>query len=273
MATKVRQRLPKPLFPKNAERKYFSVLNDGIQDFIKSYVNDILNANILKARFDSNIGHLDDALEDIEVKHQKIWAAFVSRFNTIAYDLADSVDKVNQDGYFKQIKAAFGKGGNKEAFNNSFAVQLLDKSNALSLEVEPFAKESALLIRGVGEQVSTRIQMATIEAVRQGKSPQQFKKEIQAITGYAEKRSAFIAVDQISKLNGNISKIRMKGNGLNTYVWNTSGDNKVRPEHKSKDNTVRTWEQDPIPGSEFRCRCTASINLDEVEKLYPDLGD
>jgi len=41
------------------------------------------------------------------------------------------------------------------------------------------------------------------------------------------------------------------------YVWVTSGDDKVRPEHEALDGTVRSWYDSPRPGEEYGCRCHA----------------
>jgi len=41
------------------------------------------------------------------------------------------------------------------------------------------------------------------------------------------------------------------------YIWVTTGDEKVRPEHEELDGQVRSWYDDPHPGEEFGCRCYA----------------
>ena len=41
------------------------------------------------------------------------------------------------------------------------------------------------------------------------------------------------------------------------YIWVTSGDDKVRPEHEALDGTVRSWYDNPKPGEEYGCICHA----------------
>ncbi len=43
-----------------------------------------------------------------------------------------------------------------------------------------------------------------------------------------------------------------------TYIWNTQGDDKVRPEHEALDGEERNWYDSPRPGEEYGCRCNAS---------------
>lgn len=42
-----------------------------------------------------------------------------------------------------------------------------------------------------------------------------------------------------------------------TYIWVTAGDDKVRPEHEALDGEERSWYDDPHPGEEYGCRCSA----------------
>lgn len=41
------------------------------------------------------------------------------------------------------------------------------------------------------------------------------------------------------------------------YVWETVGDDKVRPSHAARDGDVFSWNQSPRPGEEYGCRCSA----------------
>lgn len=46
------------------------------------------------------------------------------------------------------------------------------------------------------------------------------------------------------------------------FVWNTVGDDRVRPEHEDRDQEFFTWKDaDLLPGEDFMCRCWAEINL------------
>ena len=47
-----------------------------------------------------------------------------------------------------------------------------------------------------------------------------------------------------------------------SFVWNTVGDDRVRPEHDDRDQEVFTWKDaDIVPGEEAMCRCWATIYL------------
>ena len=47
-----------------------------------------------------------------------------------------------------------------------------------------------------------------------------------------------------------------------SFVWNTVGDDRVRPEHDDRDQEVFTWKDaDIVPGEEAMCRCWATVYL------------
>lgn len=44
------------------------------------------------------------------------------------------------------------------------------------------------------------------------------------------------------------------------FIWNTVGDDRVRPEHEDRDQEFFTWKDaDLLPGEDYMCRCWATI--------------
>ena len=57
------------------------------------------------------------------------------------------------------------------------------------------------------------------------------------------------------------------------YVWQTAGDQKVRPSHAANDGRIFSWDNPPPtgnPGEDFGCRCTAAPFLGEISSLVDD---
>lgn len=69
----------------------------------------------------------------------------------------------------------------------------------------------------------------------------------------------------VRKINQELSK-PIKGQ----YIWRTSGDDKVRPDHKALNWTVRNWENSPDPGEEINCRCWAWPVEEGLRPVYPE---
>jgi SPP1 gp7 family putative phage head morphogenesis protein len=76
----------------------------------------------------------------------------------------------------------------------------------------------------------------------------------------SERHAELIARDQTLKLNGAINQSRQQAAGVDSYVWSTSGDERVRDEHAELDGETFSWASPPPPGhpgEDFQCRCIA----------------
>jgi len=122
-------------------------------------------------------------------------------------------------------------------------------------------------------------------AITSGKTVRELSKQIQVLDDKMSKgRANFIARDQIGRLNGQITQTRMESIGLEMYIWETSGDERVRESHvlidgglcRWDDSTVysedggKTWINRPSgavllhPGDDYQCRCTAIAYWQEL---------
>lgn len=88
----------------------------------------------------------------------------------------------------------------------------------------------------------------------------------------SESRAELIARDQTLKFNAGINRIRQVNAGIERYVWSTSHDERVRPEHAELDGQVFSWSSPPQlengplhPGQDYNCRCVALPLLEEEE--------
>ncbi len=152
------------------------------------------------------------------------------------------------------------------------------------------------LIKSVATKYIDRVNTLAEQAVTNGWSYQTLMKDIKAegwkLKGYQVRR---LARDQIGKLNGQISQAQQEDAGINMYLWDTAGDERVRgrpgghfpgavPSHwvmqgklcRWNDATVyskdggktwipREWNMPKAhPGQEIQCRCTSIPYFDDI---------
>lgn len=90
----------------------------------------------------------------------------------------------------------------------------------------------------------------------------------------SESRAALIARDQTLKLNGSINRIRQTAAGVESYVWSTSGDERVRETHEKQDGETYEWNSPPAetghPGQDFQCRCVPIPVIPELDDEVTD---
>lgn len=89
-------------------------------------------------------------------------------------------------------------------------------------------------------------------------------------TGVSESRAELIARDQTLKTNGNLTANRQRNAGITSYVWSTSLDDRVRPDHAALEGKTIAWDDPPDvghPGEDIQCRCVAIPVIDEFAGL------
>ena len=141
------------------------------------------------------------------------------------------------------------------------------------------------------------INSTTEQAVTNGWSVKMLSEQIMALDSKITKsRAAFIARDQIGKLNGIITQKRMEDIGLTMYEWSSSSDERVRESHALMDGKLcrwddatvysedggKTWKKRPNgavlmhPGMDYQCRCCAlawfNELIDEADGVKPGEG-
>lgn len=93
-----------------------------------------------------------------------------------------------------------------------------------------------------------------------GRSVESLKKELLSRGDIAQSRAELIARDQTLKMNGELTAIRQQNAGVESYVWNTSNDERVRDEHAVLEGQIFSWDSPPSvghPGDDYQCRCVA----------------
>jgi SPP1 gp7 family putative phage head morphogenesis protein len=150
------------------------------------------------------------------------------------------------------------------------------------------------LIKSDMKNYINQVNALTEKAVTSGLSVKELTKQIQALDEKITKgRANFIARDQIGKLNGQISQRRMESVGLTMYIWETSGDERVRPSHEMMDGKLCRWDDPTVysedsgktwidrpddavvlhPGMDYQCRCTAVSYWEELVQEADKLLD
>ena len=153
------------------------------------------------------------------------------------------------------------------------------------------------LIKSLSHEYVQKLNTLIITGIQSGWDYDQMVDEIQKlsekITGY---RARLIARDQVGKLNSALAKAQYAYTGLDTYMWNTARDERVRgnpmgrypkaiPSHWAIDGMICSWSDSTIysddigrtwkkrtaimpkvaPGIELLCRCLPSpIFVDHI---------
>jgi SPP1 gp7 family putative phage head morphogenesis protein len=137
-------------------------------------------------------------------------------------------------------------------------------------KVNAMTAANVQLIKSIRSQYLDKVQNAVTQSLVKGTLNKDLVQQIKDIGKTTEKRAAFIARDQSSKLNAALTQARHEEVGIKKYMWSTSGDERVRESHTEKDGKVFEYANPPAdtghPGHDFNCRCVAIPVLDDVVK-------
>lgn len=229
---------------------------------------------------DSYVPARMDALEDI-------WPEDPARGPVLGalVTIAENMEKFNRQEWDAFKKIAVGAAFSEE---DTWAKAVVDN----------WSRTQVTLIT----KASNDMRDAVARRVRKGVAEGQNNDEVKALImrdlpGISTRRAAIIARDQTAKLNSELSQGRMEQAGIETYIWSTSMDERVRglpggkyadavPSHYLMEGLICRWD-DPTkyrnasgewvarpngapllhPGQDIMCRCVALPNWDELDEL------
>lgn len=170
-----------------------------------------------------------------------------SRIEDLVERFAGRTSAAQKRALLKQTKAALG-------------VDIFVPDTGIPAVLDGFVSENVSLITSIPEKMFSDIESTITRALQRGTSTRDLTGQISKQFGVARRRAQLIARDQISSLNGQINKHRQTSMGIEKYKWRTSGDERVRKLHASREGVEFEWSNPPSdghPGEPINCRCTA----------------
>jgi len=180
-----------------------------------------------------------------------------------------AVDRYNKEEWRKLIRSQYGVDPTRESPDQY--KQFLDE----------WSRYNARLIKDVPAQSLRQIQEVSQKALLEGTVQKDVERDIYDIMSermdVADSRVRLIARDQVSKLNGNLTEQRQTDIGVDSYIWRTVGDERVRDTHEENDGQQFSWDNPPTetghPGEDINCRCWAEPVLPETLMFEASLED
>jgi SPP1 gp7 family putative phage head morphogenesis protein len=135
--------------------------------------------------------------------------------------------------------------------------------------INGWVRENIERVKGLLEDQINKIHRILTDGIghRHETLAKMIAEQVEDITASKAEQIARISV---LRLNAQINRSRQSAAGIERYVWSTSNDERVRPEHVALEGKIFTWESggDPDeghPGEAPNCRCVAFPILPELE--------
>jgi SPP1 gp7 family putative phage head morphogenesis protein len=166
--------------------------------------------------------------------------------------------------------------GNEVQANNTvreFSVvsglDVVTKTPATAMSVRETVRISTAKIKYVGDAYHDQISEILYNGFVDGTSTKNMAKLLQGRNSVLNSRAEFIARNEMGNMYAKLTEIRQTENGVVSYIWRTSEDERVRPSHAIKNGQVFQWDDPPPdtgnPGADYNCRCYAEPVLDSID--------
>lgn len=259
---KRRGRIPKQHQPDAQRRSYLAdirvvlqSLSEMIRDKLVSQLPSLILENAA-VRGDSvereDAKRINKIMDDLSAQFFAQWDD--DSLGKIARKAARATEVFQKKEFGKQLQAATG-------------IDVLPFEPNLAPQVEYFTAENVALIGSIAERQLDDVTKLVIAGVREGKRAEELAKEIDDRTKVGDSNAQRIANDQIGKLFGTVNELRQTELGIDAYIWETSGDARVRPDHADRQGERFMWDDPPEdghPGQPINCRCWASPDFSGI---------
>jgi SPP1 gp7 family putative phage head morphogenesis protein len=265
-----KQKIVRPLFPTKAElayssamkRKVLSVANELVVERVLPAMDDIIAAaqELTKAdaagvhRADDYARIITDIFGDIRIEFEK---RTTKTIRAVAEEAGEDTAETNKKDQQRVFKSLLG-------------LDVIGKEPWLKDFVQLFTESNVGLIKSIPDKFFGEIESMVREAAVTGLRPEDFADDIEERFGVSESKARLLARDQVSKFNGELTRIRQGRLGIISYFWRSSKDERVRESHAAQEGQEYKWDDPPSetghPGQDYQCRCTAEPNIENLNE-------
>lgn len=263
---KLPKRLPRQQQPDAIRLAYFKAIREYVK-LARETVNDVL------------LPQIETLLERAKVERgdrwDHIWLGSL-RMDAVGKRISDIIDEISDEFFDENPIHDIAKTAEKFAYRTSdfqkeqlkkqaeaaVGVQLSFQNEPwLKAHVESFTEENVSLIKSIPSKYFDQVEQEVLRAAQLGTRHEDLAETIQERFDVAENSAKLVARDQVGKFYGSLNKTRQEKLGIDSYIWRTSEDARVRPEHRDRNNKTYKWSKPPAggshPGIEINCRCYA----------------
>lgn len=238
----------------------------------------------------------------------KVWREYSALAVGTMVPRSDAVD-LNPDGTGPALAAIVSVAKNMADFNKkelgafqsiAIGTAFTEDETWLPATLDRWAREQVSLITKASQDMRDAVARRVREGIKNGELGRDITRKIAMdLPRISYNRAKIIARDQTAKLNGDLTQGRMTDAGLETYIWDTAQDERVRgnpggkyadavPSHWVMQGLVCRWDNPAVcrneqgewvsrppeaptthPGMAIMCRCVARPNWQELETVGP----
>lgn len=186
------------------------------------------------------------------------------RIEAMVADTLRKVDKRQQQQLYAAVEKAIGIS----------TVQLAAREG-MTYQVNALVTETAQWVKKLRDETLETFTNNTLHAMTTGDNLETIMDQFKNVAEKRKNHAKYLAHNQIQNFNSITSKIRVQKLGIKKAVWETAGDESVRPSHADRDGKEFNIDEGLyssldgeylIPGVDHNCRCTARYVLEDEDE-------
>lgn len=260
-----RRRLPRQLPPKPLEREYGAAIQHQLGSLRAAFAPLLAALPGLLASAARDRRHDADEGKRIRDYVEQARRTLTGAVNTTALERL-AAQFFNRTAVYQGVQL-------QQQIHAALGADVIMSDQKLPALLEHFVSENISLIKSVPSGVADKIEVAITHAVASGTRHEELAIELDKIFSFGEDRALLIARDQVGKAYGQINASRQQSLGIKQFVWRTSEDERVRPEHEAIDGHVFDYPEgapgEGLPGEPILCRCWA----EPITEIFAGLDD
>lgn len=182
------------------------------------------------------------------------------------------------EGISQQMLGKLDKKSKLEFYNRVAAKTGIDVKDLIAKEglkstTKALMTETAQWIQTLRDDTFQKFTNNTLFAMSQGESLDTIVSQFDDIVVERKNHARFLARNQVQNYNSVTTKIRAQNLGITKAIWETAGDERVRPSHDDREGKEFDLAEGLyssidglhlIPGVDYNCRCTAVYVIPET---------
>lgn len=184
------------------------------------------------------------------------------RIDTITQAALGKLDRKSKEEFYKRVAAKTGIG----------ITDLIAKEGMKST-TNALMAETAQWIKTLRDDTFQKFTNNTLFAMSQGESLDTVVSQFDDVVSERKNHAKFLARNQVQNYNSITTKIRAQNLGITRAIWETAGDERVRPAHEARegqefDLAEGLYSSEDglylLPGTDYNCRCTYTMIIPET---------
>lgn len=256
-----------PKSPRGIENELGSMIEFMVETMAKRFRNQVLNqlqVRTVEKFADAQTGNFASILLRLSKAAQKsILKQFSDgRIDTITQQMLGKLDKKSKEEFYKRVAAKTG-----------INIADLIAKEGMKSTTNALMAETSQWIKTLRDDTFQKFTNNTLFAMSQGESLDTIVNQFDDVVSERKNHAQFLARNQVQNYNSVTTKIRAQNLGITKAVWETAGDERVRPSHADREGKEFDLAEGLyssyddlylLPGTDYNCRCTYTMIIPET---------